>query len=76
MTLTSTEFTVLEVLARKAGQIVGKESLSEQALGRALERYDRSLDMHVSSLRKKLGDESLIKTIRGVGYQFALKSHH
>ena len=72
LTLTSTEFTVLEVLVRKAGQIVSKEALSEQALGRSLERYDRSLDMHVSSLRRKLGDESMIKTIRSVGYQFAL----
>lgn len=70
--LTSTEFTVLEVLLRKAGQIVSKDMLSEQALGRPLSHYDRSLDMHISSLRKKLGDESLIKTIRGIGYQYAL----
>jgi two-component system response regulator CpxR len=81
LTLTSTEFSVLEVLLRKAGQVVSKETLSEQALGRPLTRYDRSIDMHVSSLRKKLGavydkplteNQSPIQTIRGMGYQYTL----
>lgn len=72
--MTSTEYTVLEVLLRHAGQVVAKTELSDQALGRKLTRYDRSLDMHVSSLRRKLGarpdGEERIKTVRGVGYQF------
>jgi two-component system response regulator CpxR len=71
--LTSTEYSVLEVLVRAAGHAVSKAALSERALGRKLTRYDRSLDMHVSSLRKKLGPlpggEERFKTVRGVGYQ-------
>jgi DNA-binding response OmpR family regulator len=56
--LTSTEFNLLEVLARNAGQPVGKGALSEQALGRPLARYDRSVDVHMSSIRRKLvGDD-------------------
>ncbi len=72
--LTSTEFNILLQLATNAGQIVSKKQLSEQALGRELTRYDRSIDMHVSNLRRKLGDSqnehSLIQTVRGFGYQF------
>jgi two-component system response regulator CpxR len=72
--MTSTEYSVLEVLVREAGHVVSKADLSERALGRALTRYDRSIDMHLSSLRKKLGDlpggEERIKTVRGVGYQY------
>ncbi len=71
---TSTEFSVLEALARDAGQVVTKAELSERALGRKLSRHDRSLDMHVSNLRRKLGPthggEERIKTVRGVGYLF------
>jgi two-component system response regulator CpxR len=73
--LTSTEYSVLEVLLRAAGHAVSKADLSERALGRKLTRYDRSLDMHVSSLRRKLGalpgGEERITTVRGVGYQYA-----
>lgn len=72
--LTSTEYNVLEALLRSAGQLVTKAELSERALGRPLERYDRSIDMHVSSLRRKLGTladgRSPIQTVRGAGYQF------
>lgn len=72
--MTSTEYSVLEVLLREAGRVVSKMELSERALGRKLSRYDRSLDMHVSNLRKKLGPlpngEERIKTVRGVGYQY------
>ena len=52
--LTSTEFNLLEVLARSAGQVVSKVELSEQALGRPLARFDRSIDVHISSIRRKL----------------------
>ena len=72
--LTSTEFSLLEVLARHQGRVVSKAELSEQALGRALARYDRSVDMHMSNLRRKLGTlndgRSPISTVRGIGYQF------
>lgn len=72
--LTSTEFSVLAVLLQSAGRVVGKEALSEQALGRKLTRYDRSLDMHISNLRRKLGalpgGEERIQTVRGVGYLY------
>lgn len=74
--LTSTEYNVLEMLLRQAGHVVSKAALSEQALGRELTRYDRSIDMHVSSLRRKLGPladgTERIKTVRGVGYQYTL----
>ncbi|MEZ5451496.1 MAG: response regulator transcription factor [Thiothrix sp.] len=71
--LTSTEFNLLEVLARQAGQTVSKADLSRHGLGRTLTRYDRSVDVHMSSLRHKLGNlpdgRSCIQTVRGVGYQ-------
>ncbi|MGB5597450.1 response regulator transcription factor [Thiothrix litoralis] len=71
--LTSTEFNLLEVLARQAGQTVSKADLSTHGLGRALTRYDRSIDVHMSSIRHKLGNlpdgRSCIQTVRGVGYQ-------
>ncbi|MEM6794602.1 MAG: response regulator transcription factor [Acidobacteriota bacterium] len=71
--LTSTELNILEQLARQAGRVVSKEELSERALGRKLTRYDRSIDVHLSHLRAKLGEladgRSPIQTIRGIGYQ-------
>lgn len=76
---TTTEYSILELLMQNAGRIVSKQQLSEHALGRELSAYDRSLDVHISNLRKKLStdtqQEELIKTIRGVGYQFILASH-
>lgn len=68
--LTSTEFNLLEVLVRHAGQVVSKESLSVEALDRKLAKFDRSIDVHISSIRHKLGDPSLIQTVRGLGYLF------
>lgn len=72
--LTSTEFNLLIVLARSAGTMVSKRELSEQGLGRPLARFDRSIDVHVSSLRRKLGTladgRSCIQTVRGLGYQY------
>lgn len=72
--MTSTEYSMLECLVRRAGHVISKEELSLQALGRKLESYDRSVDMHVSNLRKKLGplpgNGERIKTVRGVGYQY------
>ena len=68
--LTSTEFNLLEVLMRHAGQVVSKETLSIEALDRKLAKFDRSIDVHISSIRHKLGDASLIQTVRGLGYLF------
>ncbi|WP_018151714.1 response regulator transcription factor [Leeia oryzae] len=71
--LTSTEFNLLETLARHAGKPVSKEELSEAALGRPLTRYDRSIDVHLSSIRHKLGPlpdgRSCIQTVFRLGYQ-------
>ncbi|CAA6802137.1 MAG: Copper-sensing two-component system response regulator CpxR [uncultured Thiotrichaceae bacterium] len=71
ISLTSSEYNLLEVLARQVGHVVDKETLSEQALGKPLTAYDRSIDMHMSKLRQKLGDDEqrIIQTVRGVGYQ-------
>ena len=68
--LTSTEFNLLEVLMRHAGQVVSKETLSIEALDRKLAKFDRSIDVHISSIRHKLGDASLVQTVRGLGYLF------
>ena len=71
--LTSTEFNLLEVLARNAGRAVSKNELSEQGLGRPLARFDRNIDVHLSSLRHKLGPladgRSCLQTIYRQGYQ-------
>jgi two-component system response regulator CpxR len=74
--LTSVEFNLLEVLLREAGRVVTRERLADAVLSRKFSPFDRSIDMHVSKLRKKLGDsdentEEHIKTVRGVGYIFA-----
>ncbi len=70
--LTSVEFNVLELLLRHAGNVVTREQIAEVALGRPLNPFDRSVDVHVSRLRKKLGSfagsEDLIRPIRGIGY--------
>jgi len=69
LALTSTEFNILHVLMRNAGRAVSKKELSEVALGRPIARFDRSLDVHISSIRQKLGEgAALIQTVRGVGY--------
>ena len=73
--LTSVEFSLLQVLLREAGRVVTREALVDEVLGRKFSPFDRSIDMHVSKVRKKLGDsdsEDHIKTIRGAGYIFAL----
>jgi two-component system response regulator CpxR len=73
--LTSVEFSILETLLRQAGQVISREDLVKQALGRRFSNYDRSIDVHVSSLRRKLGSRAdepeRIKTVRGVGYLYS-----
>lgn len=77
LNLTSSEFNILLVLARSAGAVMSKNGLSEAAMGRPLELFDRSIDMHVSHLRKKLGTtpegRERIKTVRGIGYQLTVQ---
>lgn len=73
--LTAAEFNMLELLVRRSGVVISKEELTEKGLSRKLELYDRSVDMHISNLRKKLGkdanDKQRIKTVRGIGYLLA-----
>ncbi|AFP84620.1 envelope stress response regulator transcription factor CpxR [secondary endosymbiont of Ctenarytaina eucalypti] len=70
--LTGTEFTLLYLLARQVGQVVSREYLSQEALGRRLTPFDRAIDMHVSNLRRKLparkDGHDWFKTVRGRGY--------
>lgn len=72
MELTATEYEVLQVLLAHAGSVVRKTDLMQWALGRRLAAYDRTLDMHISNLRRKLGPEepSRIETVRGLGYSY------
>ncbi|ASW10715.1 response regulator [Rhizobium sp. 11515TR] len=71
--LTGTEFGLLEVLARNAGQLVSKQDISKQAFGKPLTPFDRRIDVHISSVRQKLGlredGQSWIQSVRGLGYQ-------
>ena len=73
--LTGYEFALLDALARRAGRVLSREQLMELAGGSAEEAFDRSIDVHVSRLRQKLGDDPkrprLIKTVRGAGYLLA-----
>jgi DNA-binding response OmpR family regulator len=72
--LTSVEFNLLHVLLREAGRVVPRERLVDIVLSRKFSPFDRSIDMHISKIRKKLGDSDSgvdhIKTVRGVGYIF------
>ncbi|MFN7090288.1 MAG: response regulator [Allorhizobium sp.] len=71
--LTGTEFTLLEVLVRSAGQLVSKQEISIRAFGKPLTAFDRRIDVHISSIRQKLGirtdGQSWIQAVRGRGYQ-------
>jgi len=72
VSLTGAEFRVLELLMRSAGQVISRAAMTEQALGRKLVPYDRSIDTHISNLRRKLeleaGKNPEIKNVRGSGY--------
>jgi len=74
--LTGYEFSLLYALVERAGRVLSREQLMELARGSAEEAFDRSVDVHISRLRHKLGDDSRrptrIKTVRGVGYQYAV----
>ena len=69
--VTTLEFDILELLMRAAGRVVSRDTLMESMYNRKATPFDRSIDMHVSHLRRKLEMErTLIKTVRGIGYQF------
>jgi two-component system, OmpR family, response regulator CpxR len=73
--MTMAEFDLLELFLKRAGQVVSREEIARLILGRPLNDNDRSVDMHVSNLRRKLGDArnaGRIKAIRGVGYSFTI----
>jgi len=76
--LTGAEFAVLEWLMRSPGQVISKDVLTEEALGRKLTPYDRSIDVHISNIRKKLAahnaSKDLIINIRGAGYMLTTSS--
>jgi two-component system response regulator CpxR len=76
--LTAVEFELLANLLRSAGQVITREELSQSVLGRSPSVFDRSIDMHISNLRKKLGHKygelERIKTLRGVGYIYVKAS--
>lgn len=73
--LTSVEFDLLDMLLRSAGHVVPRKDLVSRVLGRGLDPFDRSIDVHISSIRKKLGHKvkgmERIRTIRGIGYLYA-----
>ncbi|HZA51477.1 MAG TPA: response regulator transcription factor [Myxococcaceae bacterium] len=73
--LTGYEFSLLRVLAERAGRVLSREQIMELARGNSEDAFDRSIDVHISRLRQKLGDDPkhprLLKTVRGVGYVYA-----
>lgn len=74
--MTGAEFNLLALLLERAGEVVSKEHLAKQGLGRSLQAYDRRIETHMAQIRKKLGPladgSSRIKTVRGAGYQYVL----
>jgi two-component system response regulator CpxR len=78
LSLTTVEFDLLEALLRAAGQVIGREKLTRDVLGREFSPFDRSIDTHVCNLRKKIGPledgTERIKGVRGIGYLYALPS--
>lgn len=73
--LTTFEFDILQVLMRAAGRVLSRDALMEELYQRKASPFDRSIDVHVSHLRRKLETgRTVIKTVRGVGYQFCRSS--
>jgi DNA-binding response OmpR family regulator len=72
--LTPTEFRLLGALVREAGQVLSREQLIEKVLGSDFDGFDRTVDVHILNLRRKLGDDPshprYIKTVYGAGYKF------
>jgi two-component system, OmpR family, response regulator len=78
LTLTTHEFNLLRALAERAGRVLSREQLLYALRGNAEDTFDRSIDVQISRLRQKLGDDSrnprLLKTVRGVGYMLAMET--
>jgi len=78
LSLTSYEFALLRALAERAGSVLTREQLMERMRGSSEQTFDRSIDVHVSHLRAKLGDDPrnprLVKTVRGLGYMLAVET--
>jgi two-component system response regulator CpxR len=77
LNLTSLEFDILRFLLENAGRVVSRDQLAEAVMGKTLSPFDRSIDMHISKIRRKLGEhpgKQLIKTVRNAGYLFVLAS--
>ena len=76
--LTSYEFELLHALAGRAGRVLSREQLLDLVRGNAEQAFDRSIDVHISRLRRKLGDDSrrpkMLKTVRGAGYMLCLET--
>ncbi len=73
--LTQTEFDLLHLLLRTPGEVVSKNTISMEVLGKPLSQWDRSIDVHISNLRKKIGSgadntDNRIRTLRGAGYMY------
>ena len=75
LALTTYEFMLLHALAERAGRVMTREQLVDLVRGSADEAFDRTVDVHISHLRQKLGDDpkspKLLRTVRGVGYLLA-----
>ena len=75
LNLTSIEFDILLALIKRRGNVMSRDALLDQVTGRSYESFDRSIDVHISSLRRKLGDDPVtqryILTVRGKGYVFS-----
>ena len=69
--LTATEFRILHLLASKTGRVLSRDEIIDGALGRDVAIFDRTIDVHITSLRKKLGGGEMIETVRGFGYRLA-----
>lgn len=79
LALTATEFDLLSLLMNRAGEVISKADISQQVLGKRLGPHDRSTDVHISNLRRKLeeaGLEQPIRTVRGLGYLLHMASEH
>ncbi len=69
--LTSVEYDIVELLIQNAGRAVTRDEVAQRLYQRNATPFDRAIDVHISHIRKKLGDR-LIRTVRGVGYQFSV----
>lgn len=74
--LTVVEFNILELLAKNIGKVVTREDIAEKVLGRELSTFDRSIDVHISNIRKKASDPDVVKSIRGTGYQLLTETEY